>query len=290
MNRSTIRLALLAAAVAAVPAAAQSYTPVRPAAVGDVWRNQEDFKLSLAIVASAHGQTTPPERGTQHQEWDYTTALTAISPGGRGNSGTVTYHRCRVTEKKGDDPAVIRKSSREGKTVTFRRVGGRTVRLVNGKRLPEPKPRKGEPPGRGEEPEVRFLPEGPLEVGEEWSLDGSTLANALGSHGGGSGIIRGRFLEVVRRDGRPCMHARLNVEISGPLEDESATVTMQLSGDLYQALDIGRTLSVSLAGPVTLSGQFQDGGETVKMTGEGSAVYTRQIRWLKLAGKPQPGP
>ena len=65
---------------------------------------------------------------------------------------------------------------------------------------------------------------------------------------------------------------------------EKYRMTMDMSGELFHAIDLNRTLTVQATGPITLKGR--DGN--VDLTGEGTGEFRWTHRPLKIAGKPVP--
>ena len=60
--------------------------------------------------------------------------------------------------------------------------------------------------------------------------------------------LKCRFLEVVRHAGRQCAHLQVTFEINSQPEGSPGSITMKLSGDLYEPLDLKRSLARSLPG------------------------------------------
>jgi hypothetical protein len=82
----------------------------------------------------------------------------------------------------------------------------------------------------------------------------------------------------------------MTVEASGKVEDVPVPMTMLLSGNLYHALPISRTLSMDLSGKVSLKGETQQDGARLTLAGEGPMTMKLTTRWLKVAGKAPAAP
>jgi hypothetical protein len=96
---------------------------------------------------------------------------------------------------------------------------------------------------------------------------------------------RYRFPQVVPFAGHPCAQIHMTAEVQGPAPGTHVPMTMNLSGDMYRALDLKRPLAEEDTGPVTVEGQEEQKGVTVHVSGKGTLRLKETHRWLQVNGK-----
>ena len=171
--------------------------------------------------------------------------------------------------------------SLQGKTIVIRRDGD-VVKITadKGKVAPEDRRQLLE---ALDHTDMDLMPDHDVAPGDEWTVDPRFATSSL--EGVRKADIKCRFLEVVQRAGRQCAHLQVNIDLDSQPENSPGSITMKLSGDLYQPLDLKRSLGVELSGPVTLTGREARDGVTYFFSGEGSMRIKETRRWLKVNGK-----
>src|SRR5205085_4577179 len=101
-----------------------------------------------------------------------------------------------------------------------------------------------------------FFPDHEVAPGDEWEINSEKLATAFGK-GVQKATAKARFEEVVESAGHPCAHVHLDLDVAAQPEGFPSLLTFQLSGDVYYAIDLQRTLTAALTGP--LQGTFKPG-------------------------------
>ena len=194
-----------------------------------------------------------------------------------------TYLVAREQSIQLGQPQKIVTFARQGKTLTFSRTGSKvTVTPARGK-LPADELAKLKKDFVDFQ-DLNFFPKKEVSPGEEWTVDprqGKKLPQGLDQ-----ATVSARFEEVVPFQGRQCARIRVTLEMSG--KAEQMPLTIRAEGDLYHDLELQRTLSAKLAGPVTMNGTLMQEGKTLTMDGTGTFTMSWTSQFAKAAGKPLP--
>jgi hypothetical protein len=277
-----ISLSLLSVAVFAGTASGQQKYRLRDRyAAGDLQAVDSSFDLSLTVSVKANGEdSTQFILSKREREVYQEQTLAADARGLNGIRRTYTIVRGVDT-----DPTTgqehQRVSSLQGKTVVVRREGD-TVKVVVEKGTITPGDRKSLLQAL-DHPDMELMPDHDVAPGEEWTVDPQFLASTLDDVQ--KADLRCRFLEVAQHAGRQCAHLQITIELIAQQAGSPAPIKMKLSGDLYQPLDLKRSLGVELSGPVTVTAQQASNGVTLFFQGEGTMRIKETRRWLKVNGK-----
>lgn len=281
--RKNFALCLLVTLVAATTTYGQQKYRLRDiSAVGDVAEYNMTSDMNVAFHAALGNEQSPEFVFSQQEQRKYREAITAVDAKGRPSAVRRNYTVARTITSTADNPSKSAVSSLQGKTVTMRRNGSQlAVTATKGRLLANDVKRlKEELAGYGEP----FFPDRDLAIGEEWTVEPKALTQSLG--GAEKATIKAKLLEVVPYMGHQCARVKIDVEAVSKVPTTPMTITMSLTGDLYHALDLQRTLSVSFGGPVAAKGQDTREGVTLDLIGEGTAQIDITARWLKIGGKP----
>jgi hypothetical protein len=284
MKRSAVGFTLWALALhgSAIAQAGEKFTLKQVSAAGDVASLASDMKLSLKMKVLVNGQEAPSMTTEQSEQKAYTKTVVAVDAKAHPTVLRVHYTKYRSRQTPPGGAPVSSTSPAEGRTVTLKRSGGKTVVTIDKGKLSA----KDKKDLADEMKEVEFdpYPGRPMAAGEEWDLDSKALAKAFGVEGNAS--VHGKIQEKVQRNGRPVALCRLTLEVEGTLPGEPAKLRMKLEGDLYYDLTLNRTLSVALTGPVNLSGEITESDQKINISGDGTATMHMSSKWIKVAGKP----
>ena len=130
------------------------------------------------------------------------------------------------------------------------------------------------------------IPDRDIPVGEEWPVDGQRFIRAFEFPHGTTAKGNAKFVGIVENQGHKCAHIHMAVKVNLLTPGLTGETTNDLEGDLYHALDIHKTLSMYLNGPITLTAREKVNGFDVDITGSGSADVALSIDYKMLAGKP----
>src|SRR5207249_2685998 len=163
-----------------------------------------------------------------------------------------------------------------GKTVTIRRGDGKVeVTTEKGELAPEDeeslKREFGHPSGSS------VFPDRDVSPGDEWTFDAAKVLGPL-IPGVQTPPFTVRFVGVEQFDGQKCARLHLSVEMTGQPEGLPIALTMKVSGEEYYAIELQRTVSVSLSGPI--EGAAKQGGGEVTISG--SMTFKETDHWLKV--------
>jgi hypothetical protein len=206
-----------------------------------------------------------------------------IAADARGPSAiqrTYTVARGVFTDATGQEHR--RASSLQGKTVVIRRQGDEVkVTTALGKLAPEDRKSLLD---AVDHTDMDFLPDHEVSPGDEWTVDPKSMVKML--EGFDKADIKCRFQEVAAHAGYQCAHIQITMDLSGAPADAPGPIAMKLTGDLYQPLDLKRSLGVDLSGPVTLTARQAQNGVTLFFSGEGTMRIKEIRHWRKVNGKP----
>lgn len=244
---------------------------------GDAADVSTDFTMAMEVKVKRGEETGPTSTMTSRQSQRYREEILV-----RGAKGTTalrrTYSVARESEKNPDGEKNT-VSSLQGKTITLKKVGGKTVISVNKGQLQ--KKDREEVSNDLDSDQMPFFPPHPVAIGEEWEVDTKKLGRLFHDLGkSGKAEAHGRLDELTEKDGHPIARVHLTLHVERQTGDEPRMV-MDLQGDLIHRTDLQRTLSVDAAGPLTFKGQANG----FDFDGQGTAEMKWRFKPVKLAGK-----
>jgi len=262
----------------------QSFRLKEVVSAGDVGTIVSSFDISVDARAQVLDQESPAMRTRNLQEASYTVTVLSADAKGNPTGAKLRFTRAKMMMQLPGRRGVTRTSPAQGKTVTIKKIGGKTtVSIDRGKLTAQDRAQLQE---ALDDDWSTVFPDYEVAIGEEWSIDSGVFARkALGSDA--TATVTGQVLDVVQKQGRPCARARLTMEISGRPQGEPLDMSIKLSGELYFATDIKRVLVVNLSGPVTISGEIVQGGASLAIHGQGTSRLYYNSKWNKIAGRPQ---
>jgi hypothetical protein len=131
---------------------------------------------------------------------------------------------------------------------------------------------------------VEFFPDRAVAPGEEWPIDPQLMRAVFPEVE--KAEARYRFQQVMPFGGHPCARIHTTTELQGPVPGADVPATMQLSGDLYRAIDLKRTVADEESGPMTFSGTKAMNGVTARFSGQGAMRVKETHHWLTVDGYP----
>jgi hypothetical protein len=272
-------------------AAAQEQTPRKyllkeaPAAVGDVsvLERSDGFKMDVygkpRDIEGAVPQSLPITRRGREK---FSETVLAIDKDGASHvRRTYTIARRQDTVKPGG-PVKIVVAGRQGKTITLLRKGGKVIVAAAKGKLTAPEIKNLQTqfkPGS----DIKTFPDHEIAIGDEWTIENAEAAKRQGLK---SLILKCRLVELVPFQGRECAHVA--VEMNMEADQNGFPLTWAMKGDLYHALDLQRSLSLKLSGPVEMKGSVKSNDLTIDLEGFGTGDFSLTQVWSKIAGKPLP--
>ncbi|MFN3653626.1 MAG: hypothetical protein ACK47B_28945 [Armatimonadota bacterium] len=285
-RRALLSAAAAAAVLLATGSAAQQpkkYTLKELVAAGDVSTNESVMAVSMDVTLSGSGLDLPPIRYASREREKYTETILAADSKGPSALRRV-YSIARVQETNEAGQPETRVLGRQGKTVTVRRSGGKTtVTVARGTLAAE---ERDELKGALEDSGFHFFPPRALAVGEEWAVDPKAAQRLF--QGATKAELTGRLVGIKPFAGRQCAHVAITLDLEAAEEGAPGPLKAQLTGDLYHALDLQRTLSARLRGPAGMTGTIDEDGVKGELNGQGTMELSWTSSWQKVAGKPVP--
>jgi len=270
----------LHAQVASTALGQQKYRLRDVDAPGDLCVVDSSMDLNLQVAVTAPGQDAQSVPIVTRQRDNYREEVLAVDKKGP-SSLRRSYTISRVVTM---DPSLQEHkaaSPLQGKTVTIQRKGGKVV--VTTARGTLPARVRQQLLTALDHSDMDFFPDREVAVGEEWTIDPQLMTQLF--PGMSKVETKYQFQEVVQFAGHPCARIRLTVDMTGQPQDVGAPMTAQLSGDLYHALDLKRTVSVELTGPTTVEAQKEHNGMPLQVSGDGTMRIKETRRWLKVHGR-----
>jgi hypothetical protein len=285
-----LTLCLLAGAVATAAPAPRKYRLKETAAAGD--RSTVEDRLQMSVTMRVQlpdrdgvtliAQEPPDLRFSTREFTKYTEAVLAIDKEGPTSVRRV-YSAKRSVETDPGGNEEVKVSSLQGKTITIRRSGQKiSVTPAAGRVAEEDRKELSE---ELDSPDVDFFPRHPVAPGDDWTVDPKAAATLF--KGAERASMTGKFVEVVSYRGLRCARIGIHVEAAGSFgeEKEPMAMVMTLQGSIHHALEINRTVSIDMAGPVTVSSRLEEGGTSLKLSGEGTMRATLLHHWEKVGGQ-----
>jgi hypothetical protein len=255
------------------------------AAVGDVSVLDQSSNLQMEVFGTPRdipGATPRSFELVQRRREKFTETVLAVGKDGVTQVRRV-YTISRRQEKSGPEAALkTTVSSCQGKTVTIKKVAGKTlVTAAKGKLTPadikELKERFEQ------DSDFNMFPMHEVGPGDEWAVDEAVIKRKFGVE---HASLQAKFVEVVPFKGHPSARIAITMHMEGKAGPNPLSWDME--GEFHFALDLQRTLSGKLHGPVNTKGAVESGGITVDVEGLGEGAFNHSQQWLKVAGKPVP--
>jgi hypothetical protein len=253
-----------------------------PLSAGDAAVITEGYRIDMKALAQVADVETKAMPVMDSQEENY--SLNVLSTDGKGKATGVKVHfiRERRSARWPGGKTVSRTASLEGKTVTVKRVGGRTVVTVDRGKLAAMD--RASAAAASEDELSDLFPDYEVMLGEEWTRDSQDFPKrALGTDA--NATVTGQLLDQVRKGGHPCVREKLTIELTGRPTGQPFEMNVKMSGYVYFATDIKRFLSINLSGPVSMDGEIVMQGASVAIHGEGTTRVNFSSKWTKVAGK-----
>jgi hypothetical protein len=267
--------------LSATALAQQKYQLKGSVAAGDLSSVDSSEDMSLTFTVKANGDDAGQFVLSKREREVYTEQTVAATAKGP----SVLRRTYSVARGVDTDPTTgqehQRTSSLQGKTVVIRREGD-VVKVSADKGQLAAADRKALHEAL-DHSDMDLMPDHDVAPGDEWSVDPKFAASAF--EGLDKADIKCRFVEVAQHAGRQCAHVQINLELTGEPEGSPGPITMKLSGDMYEPLDLHRSLGVDLNGPITLTGRQAKDGVTLFFQGDGTMRIHETRRWLKVNGK-----
>ncbi len=237
-----------------------------------------DLNLMLTIAAPGQDAAKLPLNSRQREK--YSEETLAVGPQGTGAVRRVYTIARAVTlnpslqEKRSVSPL-------QGKTITIRRRNGKVSVTVSPGQLDQ---RDRAVLAKAlDHSDQEFFPDRDVAVGEEWPVDARLVSQIFPEVQ--KAEVKYQLQEVVPFAGHRCARVHVTMEVTGQPSGMPVPMTIKLSGDLYHALDLKRTLSTELSGPVTVQGELPQNGIRVNMSGEGTMKIKEVRHWVKVRGQ-----
>jgi hypothetical protein len=249
---------------------------------GDLCTVDTSMDMSLMMTVNVPGSDQGDQQlpFTERERQSYREKVLAVDQKGRSTiRRTYTIARSVTTDPYLNETTKV--SSLQGKTVTIRRVGDQvTVSAEVGKLAPgDEKSLVGEL----SHPELEFFPDHEVAPGEEWPIDPQVMITLFPGMEKASALYR--FQQVVPYAGHTCARIHVSAEVQGQAPGTTVPMTMKLSGDMYRALDLKRTVEEDDTGPVTVEGHMDQNGVRIHLSGQGMMRVKETHRWLQVNGK-----
>jgi hypothetical protein len=251
---------------------------------GDTCTVDSSMDLSTMMTVSVPGNGDQQLPFSERQRASYREKILEV-----GDKGPTAVRRTySVARAVTTDPYLnehTKVSSFQGKTITLRRTGGQVTMTAVAGKLAEVD--RKELAGELSHSDLDLFPDREVAPGDEWPVDTQDLASPFpGAHRAES---KYQFVEAVPYAGHPCAKIHVTADLEGQVPNSDAPITIKLSGDLYHAIDVKRTLSADLSGPVTISGARTENGMTVRISGQGTMHIKEARHWLIVKGHPVAG-
>lgn len=293
--RAGMLLALAGGAL--VPAAAQEAPPTPPPApgteklrlkditlVGDRCTVDSLFQMDLDLKVQGGPMQGQQGKISSRQHTKMVRKVLGVDAKGAVNAQRVAYliARARVALPTGqvkESPLPL-----QGRVFTVKRTGAKTTVTVDkGKVTPQ---QRAAMAGAMKVGDVAIFPDREVGPGDEWTLSEAKIQQLLDLSGTPVKKLeaRCRFAEVTTFANRRC--ARIAMTLNADVAPAPMfTVSMNLTGDLYYALDIERPIQMEITGPVTMGGSAAPAAG-IAVSGEGTANGKTTFEWMELGGKP----
>lgn len=259
--------------------AQQKYALRQPYVVGETVQVDGKMSMSLKMLVMVAGQKMDSDM-TMREDESYRDEVLSVDAKGLPSGLRRVYTRKVEWSKETDKAETEKVSSLQGKTVEIRRRNGKVTLDLNNTKIDDS---DRDTLLNALDSDETFLPEGDVAVGQEWTVDPK---KALHMFSGGdfkveSLTLRCRLAEIVDYAGQRCGHIKALMDISGKPADSPLPFKINLTGDIYIALQTGRTLATDASGMVSMKGEITEGGVTVVISGEGPMKMSDVRKWSR---------
>lgn len=255
-----------------------------PPAVGDVSVVERGESETLEVYATPRGQEAQipePVKAERRLRERFIETVLGLDAGGAITQLQRVYTAAQTQQTVGKlQPLGNVVHGRQGKTVLLKRAGGRTMVTVDAGKLSaaETKELALQLDRAGG---LHYLPDHEVGADDEWEVDAAHVLKAFGME---HGSLKARFIEVKPFRKHPCVRINLDLQMDG--KTAKGSVDWNLEGECYFALDLQRTLSCKLSGPVSTKGVGKVDGQLADLAGEGSGEITLSRSWTKFGKQP----
>jgi hypothetical protein len=260
--------------------------------MGDVTVVERSEDETLEIYATPRGmeaQIPEPTKFGRHLRERFTETVLALDKEGQITQLQRVYTAARTQQTAGTlDPPKNLVHGRQGKTVTLKRVNGKTVVTVANGKLSAAETRElaRELDRAGV---LNLFPDQEVSPDDEWDVEEARVVKAFGME---HGTLKVHFIEVKPFRGHPCARLSLDLQLEG--KDARGPISWNLEGTTFFAVDLQRTLYAKYSGPVSTMGVGKAEGHIADLAGEGIGEMTvsrNVIKKGKLPPKPaEPAP
>jgi hypothetical protein len=277
-------LALAASLMAGSGALGETKYRLRDAySPGDTCTVDNSMDMSVMLTVNVPGSGQGDQQlpfSVRHRESYREKVLAVDQKGPSAFRRTYTVARTVTTDPYLNETTKV--SSLQGKTVTVRRVGDHVaVTAEPGKLSPEDEKSMT---SELSHTESAFFPDHDVAPGEEWPIDPHLMIAFF--PGMEKASARFRFQQVASFAGHPSAQIHTTMEVQGQDPSSGVPMTIKLSGDMYRALDLKRTVAEDDTGPVTMEGQKEQNGMRIHFSGHGTMHIKETHRWLQVNGQP----
>lgn len=275
-------------------AAAQDEEPAKkyllqeaPPAPGEVCVVERSEGETLEIYATPRGMEgliPDPVKSERHLRERYLETVLALDKDGAVTQLQRAYRSARTQQTVSKlEPLKTVVHGRQGKTLTLKRVGTKTVVNVTGGKLSlaETKELSIQLDRAGV---LNVLPDHEVGPDDEWDVEEARIVRAFGME---HGTLHVRFIEVKPYRGHSCARLSLDLQMGG--KTPKGTISWNVEGDAFFALDLQRTLLLKFTGPVSTTGVGKYEGHVADLAGEGIGEFSLSrdlIKKGKAAAKP----
>lgn len=288
MNRSLapklLAFLLLLGAIAGTAAPeGQKQRLVDRYAAGDVHQVENTFSMAMDMVVSLPDGNASTIKFSSRERTSYREDVLAVDA-----QGPARLRRTYAVSRSADtdaDGTKVNVSSLQGKTVTLRRVGQKVTVLARGGKISAEDRKSLTDELRNRPP--KLFPDHAVAPGDEWEVDARDLMRSFATEGSlDRAVMKARFQDIVPFGGHQCARVHVTLELSGRPTPQPFEMTSTLSGYVYHALKIQRSVGADLTGPMTIRGHTESDGVQAEMKGDGTMTMKWGDRFLKVAGKP----
>ena len=128
-----------------------------------------------------------------------------------------------------------------------------------------------------------FYEDRPVAVGQSWTVPPERIAKAMSDSVSGNvtGAMKCKFERIEAYDGRQCAVIAIEMKITGDLSDQpGTTMTMDLKGTIFRALDLNYDAKVDLTGTMTMEGPIPN-PPGAKVEASGAIKITETMTLVK---------
>ncbi|HEV7402058.1 MAG TPA: hypothetical protein VGO11_03995, partial [Chthoniobacteraceae bacterium] len=116
---------------------------------------------------------------------------------------------------------------------------------------------------------AEFYEDHPVAVGQTWTVPAERIGKIMEMSGDVTGATKCKFERIDAFDGRPCAVIAIEMKLTGEVPDRpGTTMTLDVKGTIFRALDLNYDAKVDLAGTMKMAGPLPNPpGATLETTG-----------------------